>query len=179
MKIISLTKETIKFIIISLLIVVPFRMFVAQPFIVSGASMEPNFSNGDYIIIDELTYKLRGPERGEVVILRTQNSPIFYIKRVIGLPNEKIEIKNNRIYIFNNENKKGFALKENYLRGAETYPEDYFELKNDEYLVLGDNRPRSFDSRQFGAVSQKNIIGKVFLRLWPMTSFGFAGQNNF
>lgn len=178
MKIFPVAKETIKFVIISLLIVVPFRMWVAQPFIVSGASMEPNFSNGDYIIIDELTYKLRGPQRGEVVILRTENSPIFYIKRVVGLPNEKVEIKNNRIYIYNNENKKGFALSEDYLQGAETYPEDYFELENEEYLVLGDNRPRSFDSRQFGSVPQKNIIGKVFIRLWPMASFGFADQKN-
>lgn len=176
MKIIPVAKETIKFIIISLLIVVPFRIWIAQPFIVSGASMEPNFSNGDYLIIDELTYKIRNPERGEVVILKAQNSPIFYIKRVIGLPDEKVEIKNNRIYIYNSENKNGFALHESYLQKAETYPEDYFELKNDEYLVLGDNRPRSFDSRQFGAVSQKNIIGKFFVRLWPVASFGFAGQ---
>lgn len=176
MKIIPVAKETIKFIIISLLIVIPFRIWVAQPFIVSGASMEPNFSNGDYLIIDEFTYKIRNPQRGEVVILKARNSPIFYIKRVIGLPNEKVEIKNNRIYIYNNENKNGSVLEENYLHGLETYPEDYFELRNDEYLVLGDNRPRSFDSRQFGAVSQKNIIGKVFVRLWPVASFGLAGQ---
>lgn len=153
-------------------------MFIAQPFIVSGASMEPTFFTGDYLIIDELSYRIREPKRGEVIILRAQNNPVFYIKRVIGLPNEKIEIKGNKVYVFDKENKNGYQLKENYLSEHETYPDDYFELKNNEYLVLGDNRPKSFDSRQFGPIQKKNITGKVFLRLWPLTSIGFAGQPN-
>lgn len=167
-------KETIKFIIISLIIVVPFRMFVAQPFIVSGASMEPTFQNGDYLIIDELSYRLRIPERGEVVILRAKNSSVFYIKRIIGLPNEKIEIKNGAVYVYDEAGKDELKFQEEYLKGAETYPDETFNLKNDEYLVLGDNRTQSLDSRSFGAVKRKNIIGRTIIRLWPMNNISFA-----
>lgn len=180
-------KETIKFIIISLIIVVPFRMFVAQPFIVSGASMEPNFQNGDYLIVDELSYRLRTPERGEVVILKAKNSAVFYIKRVIGLPNEKIEIRDGKVYVYyayneaellhgeqGEANKSGLKLQEEYLNGAETYPDETFNLKNDEYLVLGDNRTQSLDSRSFGAIKRKSIIGRALVRLWPISDISFA-----
>src|SRR3989344_535447 len=87
--------EIIKFVIISLLIVIPFRMWVAQPFIVNGASMEPNFLNGDYLIVDEISYNIRNPERSEVIVLRFAENPSFYIKRIVGLPGEKIQIKEN------------------------------------------------------------------------------------
>src|SRR3989338_9882823 len=81
--------EIIKFVIISLLIIVPFRMWVAQPFVVSGASMEPNFLNGDYLIVDELTYNFREPKRGEIIIFKfPQNTSQFFIKRIVGLPKE-------------------------------------------------------------------------------------------
>lgn len=170
-------KETIKFVIISLIIVVPFRIFVAQPFIVSGASMEPTFQNGDYLIIDELSYRLRDPERGEVVILRAKNSSVFYIKRVIGLPSEKIEIKGGDVYIYNEMNKDELKLQEEYLNGAKTYPDETFNLKSDEYLVLGDNRTQSLDSRSFGAIHNKNIIGRALIRLWPVNNIAFGLRN--
>src|SRR3989344_5113340 len=103
-------KETIKFVIISIAIVVPFRMWVAQPFIVSGASMEPNFKSGDYLIIDELTYKFKDPERGEVIIIKAPGGSVFYIKRIVGLPYEKIEIKQNKVFISQMGNGGEFEL---------------------------------------------------------------------
>lgn len=169
-------KEVLKFAAISLAIVVPFRLWVAQPFIVSGASMEPSFENGDYLIIDELSYKFKEPKRDEVVVIRLKNSPVFYIKRIIGLPGENIEIKNGAVYIADGKNEQKLKLDEAFLKEEETYPESFFELKYDEYLVLGDNRTKSLDGRQFGPITKNNIIGKVFVRLWPVNSIGFAGQ---
>lgn len=169
-------KEVIKFAAISLAIVVPFRLWVAQPFIVSGASMEPSFENGNYLIIDELSYKFKEPQRNDVVVIRLKNSPVFYIKRIVGLPREKVEIKNSGVYVINKNNKQEIKLDEVFLKGAETYPESNFELKDNEYLVLGDNRTRSLDGRMFGPITKNNITGKVFIRLWPINSIGFAGQ---
>lgn len=166
--------EIIKFVIISLLIVVPFRMWVAQPFIVSGASMEPNFQNGDYLIIDEISYNLKNPERGEVAVLRLPSNSSFFIKRIVGLPNEKIEIKEGKVYIFNKENPDGFILEEKYLNDIPTYPDKLFVLKSDEYLVMGDNRPQSLDSRSFGAIKKNSIIGRTLIRLWPLTAIGLT-----
>lgn len=171
-------KETIKFVIISIAIVVPFRMWVAQPFIVSGASMEPNFKSGDYLIIDELTYKFKEPERGEVIIIKAPGGSVFYIKRIVGLPYEKIEIKQNKVFISQMGNGGEFELKENYINGADTYPDGVYKLKEKEYLVFGDNRPRSLDSREFGPIAKNSIIGKVLLRLWPINGLGFAGKIN-
>lgn len=169
-------KEILKFAAISLAIVVPFRLWVAQPFIVSGASMEPSFENGDYLIIDELSYKFKEPKRDDVVVIRLKNSPVFYIKRIIGLPHENIEIKNGAVYIADGKNKQELKLDETFLKEEKTYPESFFELKDNEYLVLGDNRTKSLDGRQFGPITKNNIIGKVFVRLWPVNSIRFAGQ---
>ena len=166
--------EIIKFVIISLLIVVPFRMWVAQPFIVSGASMEPNFQNGDYLIIDEVSYNLREPERGEVIVLRMPGNASFFIKRIIGLPNEKIEIREKKIYIFNAESSTGFTLKEKYLAQIATFPDETVILKSDEYFVMGDNRSQSLDSRAWGAIRKNNIVGKTLVRLWPLAAIGLT-----
>ena len=165
--------EIAKFVAISLLIVVPIRMWVAQPFIVSGASMEPNFYNGDYLIIDEVSYNIKNPQREEVVVLKLPGNSSFFIKRIIGLPGERIEIKENKIYIFNKENPEGFFLEENYLQGEPNYFDMSFALTDNEYFVMGDNRSQSLDSRRWGSISKDNIVGKALLRLWPLNSLGF------
>lgn len=169
--------EIMKVVVISLAIVIPIRYFLIQPFFVKGASMEPNFENGEYLIIDEISYNLSKPRRGEVVIFRYPADPSqFYIKRIIGLPEEKVTISGGKIRIANQSYPQGFVLDEDkYSIGPHATPgEVKVALGVDEYFVLGDNRANSSDSRVFGAVPEKNIIGRAWIRAWPfnrMTKF--------
>jgi len=137
--------------------------FMAQPFIVQGASMEPNFSDGDYILIDEITYRFREPERGEVIVFRNpRNESEFYIKRVVGLPGEEIVINGEEVKV------DGTLLSEDYLPiHGSVVGEKVFDLGEDEYFVMGDNRDQSFDSRSWGPLKEDEIIGTVRLRFWP------------
>lgn len=163
--------ETIKIVIIALLIVVPIRYFIFQPFLVRGQSMEPTFEHGDYLIIDEISYRFRDPQRGEVVIFKYPRNPSQrYIKRIIGLPGETIEIKEGEISIFSNGKEK--ILDESYyLPSNISTPGDLkINLDENEYFVLGDNRYASSDSRRWGPLPREDIIGRVFLRLWPVTA---------
>jgi len=163
--------EIVKIVILALVIVVPIRYFVFQPFFVKGQSMEPNFENGDYLIIDEISYHFREPQRGEVVVFRYPDDPSQrYIKRIIGLPGETIEIKDGQIMIFNQDGIK--VLDEsNYLSSLTSTPGNMkMTLDFNDYFVLGDNRPSSSDSRRWGAVPGENIIGRVFLRAWPLAA---------
>jgi signal peptidase I len=158
--------EFVRFAFIAALIVVPIRLWIAQPFIVSGASMSPNFEHGEYLIVDEFSYHFRPPERGEVIIFRYPRDPSkFFIKRVIGLPNEKIEIRGKEIYVFNAEFPKGMLLQEAYLNTEAETAELYVTLGENEYYVLGDNRKMSSDSRIWGPLEEKLIIGRAWIRL--------------
>ncbi len=163
--------ETLKVVILALAIVIPIRYFLFQPFFVKGQSMEPNFDDGDYLIVDEISYRLRNPERGEVVVFRYPNSPSQrYIKRIIGLPGETIEIKNGQVKIYN---EKGVEVlnEDSYLSGSVlTQGNLKMTLGNDDFFVMGDNRPLSYDSRRWGVVPRENIIGKVLIRAWPFAS---------
>ena len=160
--------ETIEVGVIAVAAVLIIRNFLVQPFLVSGASMEPNFSSGDYLLIDELSYRFRSPERGEVLVFRYPGNPnTFYIKRVIGLPGERLVFKGGKITVFNADHTQGFALDENYLpSNGETSGGDV-TLQSGQYFMLGDNRNFSFDSRSWGALSSDKIVGVVRLRLWP------------
>jgi len=162
--------EIAKISIIALAIVIPIRYFLFQPFFVRGESMDPNFSNGDYLIIDEITYRFRGPERGEVVVFNAPtDSSQRFIKRVIGLPGETVRISNGQISILNISGNT--VLNETqYLDGVQTGGDINLTLKDNEYFVLGDNRPFSFDSRRFGPITKDSIIGKVVIRAWPFNS---------
>lgn len=168
-------REILKVLLISLAIVLPIRYFIAQPFIVSGASMEPNFEDREYLIVDELSYHLRLPERGEPIIFRFPREPSqFYIKRVIGLPGETVLILGGKIQILNSEFPEGFTLQESYL-GTEDIPvgpELRLELDDSQYFVLGDNRDSSSDSRIWGPLGKDLIVGRAFFRVWPVTKFG-------
>ena len=165
--------DTIKIIIISLVIIVGVRSFVMQPFFVNGQSMEPNFHDGDYLIVNEIGYRLDDPKRGDTIVFHYPNDPSqFFIKRVIGLPGEKVEIKNKEITIYNKDNPDGLALDEFYLSKNAVILKDYSqELKNDEYYVLGDNRIASSDSRIWGVLEKRYIVGKVWVRAWPFSDF--------
>lgn len=166
--------EIAKIVIFALAIVIPIRYFLFQPFFVKGESMEPNFENGDYLIIDEISYRFSAPQRGEVIVFKyPQNESQLFIKRIIGLPGEKIEIKDNAIRI-TKKNGELIDLKEaSYIPSSITTSGNIDVVLNDnEYFVLGDNRNASYDSRRFGVVNKGEIIGKVFLRAWPFSSLG-------
>ncbi len=162
--------ETAEVAFVAVISVLVIRTFLIQPFLVSGDSMEPNFSNGNYLLVDELSYRLRQPARGEVVVFRYPgNESIFYIKRIIGLPGERVAVKDGTIKIFNAAHPAGFELKENYIPSlALTSGNVDTALSSDKYFVLGDNRMYSYDSRSWGALSKNEIIGLVRLKLWPI-----------
>lgn len=165
-------KEIVKFTLIALAIVIPVRAFIAQPFIVSGASMDPTFKSGQYLIVDQLTYHMREPLREEVVIFRYPRSPdTFFIKRVIGLPGETVKIDNGKITIVNAEKPEGFTLNDTYVDPSHKMNDSLsITLRDTEYFVMGDNRAESSDSRIWGPLEEKYIVGRPFVRLFPFTT---------
>lgn len=174
--------EIFKVILISMAIVLPVRYFIVQPFIVRGASMEPAFDDREYLIVDELSYFLREPKRGEVIVFRYPRDPRqFFIKRIVGLPGEEIEIKNGRIKIHNTSYPDGFILEEAYLEPPDrtTNPDFITTLGGGDYFVLGDNRDFSSDSRVWGVLKRDFIVGRVLFRAWPVTRFGVIPDYSF
>jgi signal peptidase I, bacterial type len=172
-KILAFTWELVKVVVISLVIIIPVRYFLIQPFYVKGASMEPNFQDNQYLIIDELSYRFHQPARGDIVVFRYPKDPQeYFIKRVIGLPGEKVEIKDGGVYIYNQEFKDGAALEEKYLSSdVKSYANGGTEsvtLGAHEYYMMGDNRTESKDSRSFGPVDISFFIGRVMFRGWPL-----------
>lgn len=160
--------ELVRFAFIALIIVIPIRIFIAEPFVVSGSSMVPTFENGNYLIIDKLSYELGDPKRDDVVVFRYPNDITkFFIKRIIGLPNETVDIKGNDVTITNGEHPEGFKLDQPFVKNPANN-DTHLELKNDEYFVMGDNRSASSDSRYWGAVKKNLLTGKAFLRLLPI-----------
>ncbi len=167
--------ELVKMIVIALVIIVPIRYFLIQPFFVQGASMEPNFQDGQYLVIDEISYRFRAPIRGEVVVFKYPYSTTneYFIKRIVGLPNETVKISNNQITITNQDNPNDVILKEPYLSSSlvtDTYEKDEWSLKPDEYFLMGDNRTVSYDSRRFGPIQKKYITGRVWFRAFPFST---------
>jgi signal peptidase I len=159
--------EIIQTVLIAFLIVLPIRYFIFQPFLVHGQSMEPNFHQGDYLLVDELSFRFRPPQRGEVIVFKYPPRPQFrYIKRIIGLPGEEVVIKNGLVLI------NGKILNESQYLPSNIKTEGYVEVKlgENEYFVLGDNRKASSDSRFWGPLKKENIIGRVFIRLWPISA---------
>lgn len=141
--------------------------FIAQPFLVQGASMEPNFSSGDYLLVDEATYRFREPERGEVIVFKNpSDTSQFYIKRIIGLPGEEVVVNDTDVRV------DGESIDESYLVEFDFEGQYIFELDDDEYFVMGDNRSQSFDSRSWGPLGDNLIVGVVRFRFWPPSAFG-------
>jgi len=170
----SFVWELLKIIIIAAIIIIPIRFVVAQPFSVKGDSMEDNFSNYDYLIVDQLSYRFKEVERGDVIVFRFPQHPSeYYIKRVIGLPGETVKISNGEVYICNQKYPDCARLDESqYLSPHEKTPGNKeVEVGPDSYFVLGDNRNASSDSRSWGTLPFANIIGKVFVRAWPFSEF--------
>ena len=167
--------DTLKFILLAAIIVIPIRFFLFQPFIVSGESMYPTFNNADYLIVDEISYYLKDPARGDVVIFHYPNDPKrYFIKRVIGLPGETVVFKNNAVYIKNAEYPEGIKLSEPYLSQVTTPGgQTEVEVTQDNYFVMGDNRGFSSDSRAWGLLPRKNMVGKAGLRLLPLKDISY------
>ncbi len=158
--------EVVKVVVISLAIIIPVRAFLLQPFYVKGASMEPNFEDREYLLIDEISYRFREPKRGEVVVFRYPKDPSqFFIKRVIGLPGESIHVADDRIAV------NGQVIDESAYLASDVPTSGNVDvtLGQDEYMVFGDNRMASLDSRIFGAVPRSDIVGKAWIRAWPFT----------
>lgn len=168
---IGFLQELLTFAVVALVIVVPIRLFIAQPFIVSGESMYPTFDTGQYLIVDQLSYRFNEPARGDVIIFKYPNNPsTFFIKRIIGLPGETLELSGNTTTIID-ETGKQTTLDESYVQ----MPRESVltkKLGDDEYFVMGDNRLASLDSRTWGALKRDHIIGRAYLRLLPFTTIG-------
>lgn len=167
----EILKETGRFILITLAIVVPFRLFIAQPFIVSGDSMVPTFHNGEYLIVDELSFFLRTPVRGEVIIFRyPKDTSKYFIKRIIGLPGEIVLVEGGVLKITSTTGVTQI-LTESYI-STQKLQDMEVKLADDQYFVMGDNRDESSDSRFWGPVPEAQIVGRAFARLLPVAEAG-------
>jgi signal peptidase I len=179
----SVVIDIIETVVVAAAIFVVVYLFLVQPHQVKGASMEPNFYDGEYILTDKITYRFSQPQRGDVVIFKAPTDPeVDFIKRIIALPAEKIKIENRNIIIFNSQHPEGFILNEPYdteepTSGGSYLPEGKIvEVPADSYLAFGDNRTHSFDSREWGPVKKNAIIGKAWIRYWPISKISLVGK---
>ena len=159
---------------LALCIVFLIHTFIGRPFLVNGESMDPNIKNNDFILVDTFTYHKREPVRGEVVVFRAPlTEKKFFIKRIVGLPGETVEVlPNGKVKIYNTENPTGFVLDDSYI--VHTSPlANTRKLSNEGYYAMGDNRANSYDSRMWGELPKKNIVGRAYLRLYPFSSFDY------
>lgn len=169
--------ELVRFVFIALLIVIPIRILVAQPFVVSGSSMVPTFENGDYLIIDELSYRLGKPHRYDVVVFKYPgDTSKYFIKRIIGLPGETVIVNGNEVTITNSEYPDGFKIEQSYVKNQGDNNMSA-TLDAEEYFVMGDNRPASSDSRYWGPVHRDLLVGKPVLRLLPINALDISPGN--
>ncbi|HEY9586114.1 MAG TPA: signal peptidase I [Candidatus Paceibacterota bacterium] len=166
-------RDVISFLFIVVFVIIPFRVLVAQPYLVTGGSMDPTFQSGEYLIVDQLSYRFEEPKRGDVVIFRYPKDPKeFFIKRIIGLPGETVKLSANGVTITDENDSRGLKLAEPYVIFDKTDTLT-ITLKNGEYFVMGDNRAASADSRLWGPVPRENIKGKPFVSLFPLSRLDF------
>lgn len=168
--------DTVETLVVALSIFVVVYLFIAQPHEVKGSSMEPNFHNNEYILTDKISYKFRKPERGDVIIFKAPTNPdLDYIKRVIGLPGDRVKVQNGYVYV------NGLQLSEPYLKDK-TFLSPSNILKDGVeitvppgfYFAMGDNRPNSSDSREFGPINGNSIVGRALFRYWPISEMGLV-----
>ncbi|MDO8558039.1 MAG: signal peptidase I [bacterium] len=182
-KILQFVSETGKTVIVSLVAVFLIRSFIVQPFYVKGASMEPNFDDGEYLIVNEIGYScvpgtkhcFGRPERGDVVVFRYPLDPSeYFIKRIVGLPGDGIAIDEGRVLV------NGVELGEPYIpKSMFTHGKTSISLGEGEYYVLGDNRSASSDSRRWGVLPEKNIVGRAWFRGWPLKKAGVVPRPSY
>ncbi len=176
----SVVWDFLKIVIVAAIIVLPIRYFIFQPFIVKGESMVPNFQTGDYLIVDQISYRIDNPQRGDVIVFKypLDNSQRF-IKRIIGLPGETVEVKNGKIII--SKDGENLTLEEKkYLPNLKDTDGDLrLTLLNDQYFVLGDNRQFSYDSRRWGALPKEDIIGRAIFRVFPISMMSYLAETSY
>ena len=171
--------EWVKVIIIALIIALPVRFFIAEPFIVQGASMDPTFSTGQFLIVDRLSYRFENPHRGDVVVFEYPMNPsVYYIKRIIGLPGETVEVDHGVVTIKNEEHPDGLVLKEPYIDESHISTDTLLQtLGPTQYFVMGDNRAQSSDSRMWGPLNENLIVGRPIIRLTPVDAISVLPGN--
>ena len=162
--------EMLKVAVLAGITIALIRYYLFKPFYVKGASMEPNFHEKEYLIIDELSYRFREPVRGEVIVFRYPEDPKeYFLKRIIGLPGETVKVTGGKVFVYNSEHPEGFELGEEYLpKDLITEGEKTTKVGENQVFVLGDNRPNSFDSRRFGPIDKSLVVGRAWLRGWPL-----------
>lgn len=172
--------ETVRFMAIVLAIVVLVRVFIAQPFVVSGTSMVPTFQNNNYLIVDEISYRFKSPARGDVIVFRPPyEKGVYLIKRVIGIPGDTVVIKNGAVTIKNTAHPDGVVLSEDYITRDNGMDDMSVVVPDGQYFVMGDNRPVSYDSRRWGLLPRENITGRALFRLFPIREFNvFPGERH-
>jgi len=174
----NVLREIVIFALIAFGIVLPFRIYIAEPYLVDGRSMDPSFETGDYLIVDKLSYRIKEPERNTVIVFKyPKDTGKSFIKRIVGLPGETVIVKDDTVTIVNSENPNGLVINGPYI----THPSvGSYETKlgDDEYYVLGDNRAESFDSRYWGPLQKKYMLGKPIIRLFPVGKIGILPGND-
>jgi signal peptidase I len=162
--------EVVETVAIAVIAVILIRTFIAQPFLVSGSSMEPNFKDGDYLLVDELSYRFREPARGEIIVFKYPGDhKAYYIKRIIGLPGERVVVQDDSVTVYDVDGKE-IQLVEPYISGMSIAKNIDETLTEDEYFVMGDNRDFSYDSRSWGPLTKNDVTGLVKFRLWPVSA---------
>jgi signal peptidase I len=183
----GLLLEMVKVFLLAVVVIIPVRVFLFQPFFVQGSSMEPNFEDGQYLVVSEFGYKqtnldllhftvdsFKTIDRQDVVVFRYPKNPEqFFIKRVIGLPGESVAVRQGKVIIYNALRPDGFVLDEHAYLGLGVLTQDIPKVSvgENEYFVMGDNRMFSYDSRMFGPINKDALIGRVLLRAWPVERF--------
>lgn len=161
-------------IVVVLAILVMIYLFIMSPQEINGASMEPNFHNGEYILTNKILYKFRSPKRGDVVIFKSpRNKEIDFIKRIIGLPGDTVMLRNNTFYVNDQPVEEPYLEPEVTIFGGSFLKEGESTIVPEGmYFVVGDNRPHSSDSREFGPVALEDFIGVAIFRYWPFSEMG-------
>lgn len=170
MKFLRSLVEVIVITALAVFAVISIRQYVFNPYSISGASMIPSFNDGDYVFVDKMSYRFWSPTRGEVIVFHSPGiEGEDLVKRIIGLPGERVVVQNGQVTVINKDDPDGIVLRESYLDpSGETSGFADIELGEDEYFVMGDNRSVSFDSRSWGPLDSENIVGMVRLRIWPL-----------
>lgn len=165
-------------IVVVMAIMVMIYLFIMSPQEISGASMETNFHNGEFILTNKIEYKFTDPKRGDIVIFKSpRNKEIDYIKRVIALPGETIRLSNSIFFINGKKVDEPYLAPGTYTFGGSFLIENTdFVVPKGKYFVVGDNRPHSSDSREFGPIAKEDFIGKALLRYWPFSRMGLISR---